>query len=103
VHMVAIEGMRNAQIAEVFGVTESTVRNKLRRVFNVMCMDSRLQVATFVHRSPALLQLMPTARPLGIANNLLEALRAATGNGRVAAGQSAWPRWWAATHRRRSS
>jgi DNA-binding CsgD family transcriptional regulator len=53
-HMVALEGMRNVQIAEVFGVTESNVRNKLRRVFNVMGMDSRLQMATFVHRSPAL-------------------------------------------------
>ena len=53
-HMLAIKGMRNAPIAEVFGVTESTVRSKLRRVFNVMCMDSRLQVATFVHRSPTL-------------------------------------------------
>ena len=53
-HMVAIEGMRNTQIAEAFGVAESTVRSKLRRVFNTMCMDSRLQVATFVHRSPAL-------------------------------------------------
>ena len=53
-HMVAIEGMRNTQIAEAFGVTESTVRSKLRRVFNTMCMDSRLQVATFVHRTSAL-------------------------------------------------
>jgi DNA-binding CsgD family transcriptional regulator len=54
VHMVAIEGMRNAQIAEVFGVTESTVKNKLRRVFIVVGMDSRLLVATFVHRNPDL-------------------------------------------------
>jgi DNA-binding NarL/FixJ family response regulator len=50
------DGMKNKAIAEMLGTSEQEIKNKLRRVYDAVGVDSRLQLALFVLDHPMLRQ-----------------------------------------------
>lgn len=50
------DGMKNKAIGELLGTSEQEIKNKLRRVYDAVGVDSRLQLALFVLAHPMLRQ-----------------------------------------------
>lgn len=48
------DGLKNKLIADMFGTSEQTIKNKVRNVYDATGMSSRLELAMFVLKHPML-------------------------------------------------
>lgn len=47
--MLVDEGLSNPEIGERLGIEEGTVKNHLRRIFDLLGVENRVQLATWWH------------------------------------------------------